>query len=826
MAIAYNAAGYPQQPGYGSGLALVPTRSLVPMAPNTQQMATAYPGVSPVFDPHAFLPPVRPGEFDVQPLISISDLIGYIRRMWVLGALIGILLGILAFVYLGMGMKIYQANSQLLLRMQGDNPFGLEGMSGSIISDLSAPMLVNNHRTELTSRRYMEYFTDHYPAQALLAIAKRQDATLGRKDQLLKAIGLYKPGSPSDPRETFISLLAASVVVEPLKESHVLNIQVRDRDNELAADLANRYIETYIEYIADNEAQRSRDAFSYLESEALAALKRLRESEEKLASYRKANGIVEEEESKDVSSERVRQLNQSLTDARVRLARAENDSQSLNDALKGGHTLLDVKLVADNLTVTDIRKQLDAKITQRAPLSAQLGRRHPTMVALNNEIDALQSALDKAVKSVVFIIQEEVTTLQRQVKDIEAQLGTAQGTAIDVGGRNVQFNQLRDDVRLNREMYEKIDNRRRATALTSNYRDGGMLRVADRAVPPQKPIKPSKPLAAVAAFMLFGVSLIGVPLGLGLFKDHIIPLANPTPQAPRTNEEDMAMRQAAWMAAAPSSSAMIAESQSRFSTPFSIAPPRSYEPPQQAAHTRSFQTSAPPQTATSALKPAGQATPVIARLPYVHGSSPEAILSQLLKPEPIGASSALHQLTGTLERQALSRGVTGGIVLITSAEAGEGKTLVSAALAAAFCHQGRSVFMMECNPSSPALHEWFPRTQGQGAWAQDIEGLRYSHTNLFLLPGRDLPAHATNELLDGYRTWIERARSKVDWIILDASPLLKSFANVAPLAPLATDVIVVHNHTLTTPAKLRAGITLLQPMMSSSALRGMVVNSV
>lgn len=825
MAIAYNAAGYPQQPGYGSGLALVPARSLTPMAPNAPQMAPAYPGVSPVFDPHAFLPPVRPGEFDVQPLISISDLVGYIRRMWVLGALLGILLGILAFVYLGMGMKIYQSNSQLLLRIQGDNPFGLDGMSGSIISDLSAPMLMNNHRTELTSRRYMEYFTDHYPPQALLTIAKRQEETLGRKDQLLKAIGLYKPGSPGDPRETFISLLVSSVSVEPLKESHVLNIQVRDRDNELAADLANRYIETYIEYIADNEAQRSRDASNYLESEALEALKRLRESEEKLASFRKANGIVEDEESKNVSSERVRQLNQSLTEARVKLARAENDSQSLNDALKGGHTLLDVKLVADNLTVSDIRKQLDAKITQRAPLSAQLGRRHPTMVALNNEIDALQAALDKAVKSVVFIIQEEVTTLQRQVKDIEAQLGAAQGTAIDVGGRNVTFNQLRDTVRLNREMYETIDNRRRATALTSNFRDGGMLRVADRAVPAEKPVKPSKPLAAVAAFMLFGVSLIGVPLGLGLFKDHIVPLVNPKPQAPRTNEEDMAMRQAAWMAAPQSPSAMIAESQSRISTPFSIAQPRTNEPPP-TAHTRPYQTSAAPQTATGALRPAGQTTPIIARLPYVHGNSPEAILSQLLKPEPIGASSALHQLTGTLERQALSRGVTGGIVLITSAEAGEGKTLVSAALAAAFCHQGRSVFMMECNPSSPALHEWFPRTQGQGAWAQDIEGLRYSHTNLFLLPGRDLPAHATNELLDGYRTWIERARSKVDWIILDASPLLKSFANVAPLAPLATDVIVVHNHALTTPAKLRAGITLLQPMMSSSALRGMVVNSV
>jgi hypothetical protein len=36
----------------------------------------------------------------------------------------------------------------------------------------------------------------------------------------------------------------------------------------------------------------------------------------------------------------------------------------------------------------------------------------------------------------------------------------------------------------------------------------------------------------------------------------------------------------------------------------------------------------------------------------------------------------------------------------------------------------------------------------------------------------------------------------------------------------------VSNPALTAPAKIRAGIALLQPMMSSSALRGMVLNGV
>jgi MinD-like ATPase involved in chromosome partitioning or flagellar assembly len=123
------------------------------------------------------------------------------------------------------------------------------------------------------------------------------------------------------------------------------------------------------------------------------------------------------------------------------------------------------------------------------------------------------------------------------------------------------------------------------------------------------------------------------------------------------------------------------------------------------------------------------------------------------------------------------------------------------------------------------MHQWFPHSNHHSSWAHDLESLRYGNTHLFLLPAHDLPAYATNELLDGYRAWIDRARHHVDWIILDAGPVLRNFADVAPLAPLATDVLLVNNPEIANPAKLRAALNLLQPMMSSSAFRGLIVQS-
>jgi uncharacterized protein involved in exopolysaccharide biosynthesis/Mrp family chromosome partitioning ATPase len=811
MAISYsmqpsNAA---PQHGFGAMLALPPGRGLTPMAPSMTM--PAHPGMSPVFDPRAFLPPINPQDFEVQSLISLADVIGYIRKRWLRAAVLGMMLAAFTFYYLGMGVKIYEAESQLLLRIQDAGPINFDGMPTRGPGELSAVQLLNNHRAELISRRYLSFFYDHFPAAERDAMLDREAHSLSRKDELLKLMGMYTPGKPGDPRETFINLLIANVRVEPIKESHVLRVQIRDRDPKTAADLANHYIKEYTRYVAEEEGQLSDDASTFLEAKSGELMKHLRESEQKLADYRKQKGLTEETDSKDVSNDKVRQLNAAITEADLKLTKAKSDLNDLVAAQKAGRDLTELRVFADNADVNFIRKQLDAKIAERAPLEATCGRKHPRMIALANEIVTLKGSLERAIGSVGGMIQAEVDSQERQLADYRRQLEEARGVAMDVSGNNVQLNLLRDQVRMDRDLYEKIEARRSQTALTSQFRDSGLLRVADVAMVPEKPVKPSKPIAAVAAAMLFGLTLIGLPVGWGIFDDHVKKLFSPKVERPVMQDPT---QHTAYGYGYPAQQAPAA-SPFAIATPAAPALPAVDRTPLQQPQTRHM----------PVMKPANGETTILARLPYVQGSTPEAMLSELLKPEPIGASSALHQLTSTLERQAMNRSNTAGVILITSASTGDGKTLVSAALAAAFCHQGRRVFMMECNPSSPTMHQWFPRTmQGYGAYASNLEALRYGHSNLFLLPGCDLPAHATNELLDGYRSWIERAKTEVDWIILDASPLLNSFANVAPLAPLATDVVIVNNPSKTTPAQLRAGLALLQPMMSSSALRGMVVN--
>jgi uncharacterized protein involved in exopolysaccharide biosynthesis len=158
------------------------------------------------------------------------------------------------------------------------------------------------------------------------------------------------------------------------------------------------------------------------------------------------------------------------------------------------------------------------------------------MVGLANEITTLRASLDRTVSSVVSMIQAEVESQQRQIADYRRQLDEARGVALDVNGKNVQQSLLRDQVRMDRDLYEKIEMRRSQAALTGQFRDSGLLRVADVAMVPEKPVKPSKPIAAVAAAMLFGLSLIGLPVCWGIFDDHVKKLFSPKTAAPVPQE--------------------------------------------------------------------------------------------------------------------------------------------------------------------------------------------------------------------------------------------------------------------------------------------------
>lgn len=722
-------------------------------------------------------------------MVSISDIVRYFQKRWKLAVIIALPVAIAAFAAIGLGKKVYEAEARLLLRIQDTNVFNFNEMTQNRITELSAPMLVNNHRSELKARRYVDYLWEQLPDAERMAFIADDLATNGKSSwhrDLRVKLGLASPVKPATPKDLFRGKLDKAVRVEPLKDSHVLRVQVRHSDAKIAASVANHYVEDYIRYVSEQELGMTKTASHYLEQKSVELQKRLAESEKLLATNRQADNLMQDSEVKDMYGEKVKLLMTALADAEVKLTRTKHDLETIKGAQASGRDLLEMKSIAENSDVSAMRKQLDLKLAERAPLTADCGPNHPKMRALNEAIQTLQRTLEHNITDVVAMLTAEAENGARQVADFQKQLDEARTKVFSFSGKTAQQNLLRDQVAMDRDLYQKIMLRMNQAELTGEFKENGLLRVADIAAPPSSPSSPSIALAGIASVMLFGLVFLGVPIGWGLAEDHLIPALRTQPAT------------------------------------VSVAPPASEPAP--------FEVPAPNPPLVLPISHSGTASviqtdeSVVAVLPDVQAPTQASLLIAMMRTGAHGAGAALRQVTASLEKNRWARNGP-GVILVTSAAAREGKSLVASALAATITSQGRKAFLIECNPTSPSAQLWYPNVRSNAAEADDVESLRYGSTNLFVLPAAGLPSTHVADLIDGYRFWVERARQAgIDWIILDTAPLLQSFADVAPLLPMATDVLFVHDQAISSKAQVQAALNLIRPMMGHDVTRGLILN--
>lgn len=138
------------------------------------------------------------------------------------------------------------------------------------------------------------------------------------------------------------------------------------------------------------------------------------------------------------------------------------------------------------------------------------------------------------------------------------------------------------------------------------------------------------------------------------------------------------------------------------------------------------------------------------------------------------------------------------IVMVTSAQRGEGKSTVCANLAVTIAQSGRRVVLVDCDMRLPSVHKIFnlPNKRGltsvlTGEVELDEAILDSAYPRLQILASGPLPPNPT-ELLGSAQMFalLDDLRDEYDFVILD-TPALLSVADAAVLAPRADKIIWV-----------------------------------
>ena len=328
----------------------------------------------------------------------------------------------------------------------------------------------------------------------------------GRLSAWRKALGL-RQGRQASNREKILALVAKNLKISTEANTRLVEIRYDSTDPQLAADFVNTLTAEFVQQNLESHWKTTQQTGEWLTRQMEDVRINLEKSEDKLQSYARASGLLFTSEKDNVAEEKLRQLQEELSKAQAdRVAsqsRYELVSKASSESLP--EVLDDATLKDYQVKLTDLRRQL-------AEISSSLTPAHPAVKKVQAQVTTLELALDKERTNIVQRIRNEFESAQRREHLLAANYASQAGLMSEQAAEVTHYNILKREVDTNRQLYDSMLHNVQEASMTSALSSSN-IRVVDSAKPPTHPYKPIVILNSALGLLagaFFGIALVVV----------------------------------------------------------------------------------------------------------------------------------------------------------------------------------------------------------------------------------------------------------------------------------------------------------------------------
>ncbi len=379
----------------------------------------------------------------------------------------------------------------------------------AVLSSLMTPMY------EATARLEIEPETPLLQSQSSSDVYQKVDADdvfLQTQIQLLKSDtlawqvieqlnlaqhlgGISAQGVPQDSDGSKVQLIGAfnsRLKVEQVAKTRMLSVSFQDPDPKVAAQVATRLVNDYVEYNFQEKDEAIRRS-GWLEQQVETLKANVEKSQQELVSYEQQNHIVDSGDKENVLAQMLADQSRDLISAQSERIRQE----SLYRQVLANRAHL-ASLVHDDLLEKLEEKAAELK-QQYTQTVAQYGPNFPNAKRLQLQINESQDQVQ----------QEQARIINRMSSDYKAAYNreklAAAGVAAqkeEVGQMNqllVRDNTLRNEFVTNQQLYDSLLQRLKDATISAALRSTN-IHLVDSALLPNTPVRPRKLLDILAGF--------------------------------------------------------------------------------------------------------------------------------------------------------------------------------------------------------------------------------------------------------------------------------------------------------------------------------------
>ena len=319
------------------------------------------------------------------------------------------------------------------------------------------------------------------------------------------------PDTSTDAYRNSVTHFLASVDVNPVRRSNLVEVTFDSYSSKVAALAANKLADDYVEQNLEVKWDAAEKASQWLQGKNAEIKAKLEKAEDELQAYAQVNSIVYITEKQNMATARLEELLEAYTKAQSE----RFEKESLYSLVEAGK-VQDLPGVLSNRLVQDLEIRLADTEREYAQVTTWVKPDYPKAQQVKKQIDALQAQLDKHKKAVVDNIVDEYRSATAKEQYFAQAVEDQKREVNEIAARSIQYNILKREVDSNRQLYEGLLQRRKEAQASAGLRASN-IRVVDAAETPKYPAKPK-----VLLDLILGVMLgLGLGVGMAFFQEYL-----------------------------------------------------------------------------------------------------------------------------------------------------------------------------------------------------------------------------------------------------------------------------------------------------------------
>jgi capsular exopolysaccharide synthesis family protein len=710
----------------------------------------------------------------------LRDVIRVLRKRrplilaWALSALA------LAYLYCALVTSQYTSTATLLVDKQGSSGVdagGLAGIASSLGGEDDLKTELTTHSTVLQSDTITLMVIQKLDLDKAYQYKPR---LFGWNREIKAELGRPLEKAPAT-RDRLLKIVQGKLKVGAVPDARLITIAYVDHDPQRAADVANTYVDQYIDEYEHYHFTATARASDFLTTQLVDLKARVAASQQKLSDYESKTGLsvlmlgmvggsgggegggggggggmhipavdklaalnqeLTEAEADRITKEAIYQLTQTQSPEVV----SGLGASSL--ATAGGPTVI---TEGQGLTVLQgLRTQEAALRVQYGDELSKYGPRNPHLTEMQGEMTALNEAIKDELKRINQRAKNDLELARRTEEGIRQSYNQQQTEVNKLNDNTIQLEVLAGEALSNRELYDGLYTRLEQAKIQAVV-SATNLNLVDEARASAKPTRPNwglYPAVGLGAGLFLGVAF-------AFMRENLDESIVTTDQVEKIG----------------------------------LLPVLSYIP-----LIRSEDSQRGKQGTEGAA-------------PGVNPLEQSLLLTRTNAP----VSEAYRALRTAILLSAADEPLR--VLLITSPLGGDGKTTVSYNLAIAFAQHGRRVLLLDADMRKPSMHSLFRVAKAPGLSEVLTGGAQLSESiipheslgNLSLLPSGTTPPNPA-ELIDSRRfdALLEETKQQFDLVIIDSPPVLMVTDPVILSTKADGTIIVLRSQKTTRPVLRRA----------------------